>query len=954
MTLNKKEFSIHQWLNLDPQKSGQSQTANAGPINHEFQNVKTINLPTFYGKNNQKNQDHYEQVGINKFFTPGWQGGALKSKASNQLEKLIDTIHIDVIRQWNSVNAFPRITTGLIFENFTNFLNFMNLECKEIIDSKTFWKHLKDENSKYEDILSQYKKVYTLRVAIIYLLKVRFIHALAKQGSVIPKAKDFIYPNAFFTNTFKKGSKFELNSKALESNSFSWYKPAEMIGGLLEKNANLFDELSITEITKSISQKIEYITGKNFAYSHALSQNNFGFFLNSVLINLPIWLSAVEKTNHCSYKVNVDELEIISTKFCGDYLESLSQSHWLAQDNNKYIKWEQILCPDFKSNDFETGYFLKICNELQFLTFLTNIATSQGHDPLKYICEVTKGHLFNRKSTSDPQKNLISEDLSLNESTYDRIVLNICPNNKNNSYHSLINSIEQQQHCLKKHGYLYILTSTKLFIPSQKQKTDFLLKDLKLDTVINLEQIEGKGEAPNYIYVFSKKTDKMINTRESLHHFRLTGVLNAFHEISHLTTGLQNFFMQYFGETPAIYQKELSANFKLEFYQDAILDGTLVYASNKDSSKITHPNFFKSLTNTCLPLSHFFNVNNINFNHENDIIDDNSFLANDDEQDKSYSHIIIVDKKEKDQIKLEIISSELLSVKVQQYGHYGYSYFGVRKKWENLNINAVREYFKTPIGIQIIDLAFNSRATKTKASLSKVLIPKGFVINSEIPNHIHKIFELLNFNKEQILEMAPTKFAQDFNRILPFVTEYKRQYPAQILAMVSNLKLTLSQILFDISVGKDRSIINFKNQIIKTPLLLAKKMPIYPNNQDIYLEFNSESDIDLLDANLTQIRLKTANDKNEKSYYLEIYGQNDLLLKIYSHENMIQFLAFILQQAINFPLGRVIQGIQVPALDDLNAIVASVKNSEASYQQIFNKINQEYLEILNSIITTTN
>ena len=39
-------------------------------------------------------------------------------------------------------------------------------------------------------------------------------------------------------------------------------------------------------------------------------------------------------------------------KFVGDYLESLALSHWLAQDHNSDIKWEQILCPDFKKNDF--------------------------------------------------------------------------------------------------------------------------------------------------------------------------------------------------------------------------------------------------------------------------------------------------------------------------------------------------------------------------------------------------------------------------------------------------------------------------------------------------------------------------------------------------------------------------------------------------------------------------
>src|SRR5205823_2470264 len=119
--------------------------------------------------------------------------------------------------------------------------------------------------------------------------------------------------------------------------------------------------------------------------------------------------------------------------------ESLSLSHWLAQENNINFRWDEVLCPDFKGLEFVSGTFAKICNELQFLTFLSNKADYQGEKPIGYICKIMGGHFRNRKN--NVSQGLLLEDNPFYTSTYDRVVLNLCNFPKNNPQHYLMNQI---------------------------------------------------------------------------------------------------------------------------------------------------------------------------------------------------------------------------------------------------------------------------------------------------------------------------------------------------------------------------------------------------------------------------------------------------------------------------------------------------------------------------------
>jgi hypothetical protein len=347
--------------------------------------------------------------------------------------------------------------------------------------------------------LAQFIEIYSNRVATVTFLKLRFISSLLEKCSIELNDKVLIYPTSFLSQVFKKGSITELNSRALESNLYSWYAPNEALKETMKDLLYLSRDLSIAEIIKTVSTRTQISDDQSKIYSHALSHVGVGLFLNSLQVNLPMWLDALEEK---PIPAQGEQEHIISCKYFGDYLESLSLSHWLAQENNKHFRWDEMLCPDFKGLEFVSGTFTKICNELQLLTFLAHKAENQGSKPVEYICKIMGGHFKNRKN--DHAKNgLLLEDDPFYSSSYDRVVLNLCQFPKNNPQHYLMTQILDQVKYLKPNGYLYVLSSKKLFVPSLRERLEPILNELKAEAIFDLENLKGRGELGSYIYVFT-------------------------------------------------------------------------------------------------------------------------------------------------------------------------------------------------------------------------------------------------------------------------------------------------------------------------------------------------------------------------------------------------------------------------------------------------------------------
>lgn len=944
--MSKKNFQAKDWFGARQSKNNlrTHSSANSAPKmgtqNPDFvpDKIKQALMP-FIPK-----EEMSSEQGFKKYFIPGWTGEALLSKEVKDFNLIIDRIHADCLKQFKSLKTFSRRLKISIYQEFISYAEYMTINCSEIDQYTTFWQAINDEHSPYKSEIAKFINIYSYRVAVIYLLKTRFISVLNAETRHIFDSKQVFYPTSYLAEVFKKGSRKELNSSILEPNVYSWYRPPQHLKSTLERFYHCSRNLCVTEIIKNISLKSQSIIGKNSDYSHALSHKNFGFFLNSLLLNFPLWKQTLDNSLNLNNFYD-KSLEIVSCKFVGDYLESLALSHWLAQDHNSDIKWDQILCPDFRKNNFENGDFLKFTNEIQFLSFLAQIANAQDSDPVDFISSITNGHKQNLLRATNYSQTSLLQDESVADLTYDRIILNLNEFPKNNSQHFMINKILEESMQLKDDGLIFVMSTRKLFIASQKSKIENLLNKLKVESIITLDGVEGKGEVGSYIYILSNRKNIRLNSnKESVFHFRFSSELNSFAQFSNLTRLIQSFFINNLAEIPPLYHKTLNGT-KMEFFQDAIVEGRLIHSTSKDSSKITHPLFFKNLMSSCLPLEAFFDIQQINFEKSNHS-DSPLFEFSGNLDDQQYDHVIIIDKRSKSTTKFEIIPSSILELKSYEYGFASCSYFTIIPKLSPLSIPAINDFYQTSIGKQIVDLTFSTENKKIKANLTQLLLPRFYADTPEMPEHLSRGIKFIDSTAEELINMHPSVIEENFKNIKIIIDDIAQKFPMRITHSLATLRRNLEECLNRLGENVSSKNINFNNPVLKSPLVLSKTYPIYPENPDVYIEFNNENSLQLIHCAFTQFKQKKKELDGIENHVLEIYYNDILVLSLYSDEEMLSFISFILRNLKNVPMSQILQGISVPRLEDLKSII----NSYNSMQRTLSSVAEQLPQILDKLI----
>ena len=937
--MNRKVFQAGNWFH-----KGTVALPNLSSDEDIVENRDSVKLPPFNTKNYDPNS------ALSGYFIPGWNGSALTSKYVQKFNAVLDSIRKDTKEKFLSLNNLNQKLKKAIHDEFFAFLEYKAITCSDLDDYNHFWNEIKNSEAEYREVLDQFIDIYSFRVTVIYTLKMRFIVSLYKSIGVPFELKNAFSPNSSITHLFQRGGQTELKAKSLESNIYSWYRPSDSQSYQISQLVDLSEKLHIAEIIKNLSLKSEALIDEVAEYSHTLSHKNFGLFLNSMLINFPLWLESVTPKINRSYFSNNSQMEIISCKYAGDYLESLSLSHWLAQENNQDIKWDQILCTDFKCNQFDKGHFLRYCHELHFLTFLTELASKQGKSVIRFVSQVMNSHLKNRKESNDAQKSLLMDDFEVNSSTYDRVIINLSHHPKNNVQHFLINQISSQESYLKDNGLIYVLSTKKLFVPSQKSKLEIFLKKFKLEAIINLEEVKGKGEIGNYLYILSKKnqaTWPIDSEKQNCYSFRFSGELQSFQNFEEITSQMQQFFLNQLGELVPMYQKESRSGFRMEFFQDAIVDGRLIHSSSKDSSKITHPHFFNNLMRACHPFDFYFDVKNIHLDDEKYYDETSSFLV---EKQSRSPYVLIVDQRNKNTV-LEIIHEQSLEAKVYSHGRTQCSYFEIYPKWPNLNLNAVQDFFNTKIGGQIIDLTFNNELRKVKANLSKMLLPKFLIQEQHLPTHIAQGLKILSLSGDEITGLHPTQLNKSFQMIEMLASELSKNYPTAMFNSLSSFKKELKYCIDRFGIKNGNSI-NFANPMIKAPLLLSKTRPIYPNNPDVFIDFNNNSDASFLHKPLQRFRRIHNSENDVTSFGIELFCEDERIITLYSDEAMIQFLEFILAQTTQMPLAKILQAVNIPYLEDLKSIISSFHSLQEVLNQVHDRITPMIEGLINSVISS--
>jgi hypothetical protein len=913
--------------------------------------LKTKRMPSFLQAHLPPALPQVEEDKFNPshYFIQGWTGESLNSKSTSVFVKILNKIQGEVKASLFKSNVqMTRKFKRLVFDEFLDYAQMKELNEIDLNDPQVFWDEIRNKTGPHYKSFQLFFEYYSLKVAFIYLAKLRFIKGVCSKLRTEFNQRVVIYPNSFLVGVFAKGSRYELNSKATQANAFSWYTPSLDLAQFIIKNEDIFDQVSVSELIKNYDIKADRYLEMN-TYSHSLSHKNYGLFLNLLMINLPIWLNnRNSKLDQGVSKLSRESLDLIAVKFSGDNLFSHSHSHWLAQENNKHFRWDQVLCSHFEEEKQNECSFSKISNELIFLSFLLKISEHYHEDFREFITSVINGYQSGLKSSNHYQESLFP--MEAGNETYNRIVLNLNSFPKNNAQHYLINRISSQYGNLKAGGTLFAVSNKKLFVPSQKDKVKSLLQKFKVQAIIQLDELKGKGEVGQYIYVLTKRAagEQKID-KESTPVFRVTGDLASFQEFQHVIALFEDFFEKHFFDTPAMYQNTNDQAITLEYFIEAIADGQLIHSSSRDNSKVTHPQYFQKLLKSCYSLSYFFDLENINFEYQVNNNDEFNLMLSDNYY-TSAPLVLIVDRRTKIKTKLEIIPTSALEAKAFEYGRSLCHYYGLTPKWPGLSIDSIIDYFNSPVGEQIIDLTFNDNQKKIKSTVSKVLIPNAYLMQSEVPLHLASALELFKLSSKDLLNMIPSHIEKRFDQSIPFIGEMLEKHPGVILNLLSGFKRQVESALqsFEMNHFKDHSV-NFNNPMIKSPLLMSKTYPIIPENDEIYIEFEGQSQLSSLHAGLQKTKI-VQNPENPELLSLEIFSTNGKVLSMHSHKYLIYFVDFILSNAVSAPINMILKGVKVPSLNDLQRIIHSYKSLKNTLEDISKQIPTVQNQFINKAI----
>lgn len=907
---------------------------------------------------------HARPFNPSEFLIPGWKGEGLITASAIVIKNSLNNLTIDALSLFKKSCSTSKSMKQQTYNEFMHFADYAKLDKSLLGQQNDFWLHMQDESSPLKKHLDDFVKIHCFRAVAIYLFRIKFILDLSKEQNLAVTEDILLNPLSFLGKIFKKDSSTELMAESLQINQYSWYRPSSEYKDSLLKLKDAFESITLTELIKLISTPKDDKIYSIRNYSHSLSHLSFGLLVNELLIKLPTWLHPNSKPKPLnSHKVCLLP-KTINTRFIGNHVSSFALSHWLAQETNiKVSQWNNLICPEFEGLEFIDGQFLKICQELQFLSFLTRVAVEHKYEIIPFICKIMK-----EKYQTNPEElggaqasffNLGAVGPAVTETLYHRIVLNLTELPKTNPHHFLVQQIQSQKNMLKKDGLIFVFTNQKLFVPSHSDRVEQLLKEFKVEAYFNLEELKGKGEIAHFIYVLSKRTaapglnkhllfETNKNVKESCLSFEFKGSLSRFNKFNKLVEELQKFIRQKNAVTTPIYINEIEKEISFEFHQDAIIEGKLLSSvASKDNGHVPHPRFFKNLTESCTSLESFFHIEQITPDDYQAMRQSvaSELLGLKIGPEKQYPLLLIVNQTEPLDVRIELTTTDSYRAKVEQYGTAFFNYFGLIPKNQVINLNVFREFFISPIGHQIIQMQLSDGPTKLKAKLKALLIPSFFSRTRLMPEDLQNAFKMLDYSVAELKSRHPMELQSQFEQVKKRFTDYAEAYPWHLLGLLSHFKLQLKSSLEDFGSNLANAV-NFSNPLIAEGLVKLKTQTIYPNNADVYIDYKIKTHEEL------QLPLTAAVLKKEgEECVLVLKCQDKEIVHLHATSLMNHFIKFVLQNASGVKIADILVNLRIPSLSELSAVTKNVEQIKASKEQLLKETEEMVSAILRNQIS---
>ena len=952
--LDKKNFTAHLWLKNPPSRPTSSTTPRSKP-----------NLTPYLGREetNLSLPLTAKEKTLKKFLIPTWTGASLFSKSANLIKKIQEQLWQDALSQLAKLDSPNSTLKKAALSEYHYFIKKFKNASPTWENQSDFWKLLQQKKPSSQYHLKEFKEYYTFKVATVYLHKIMFMINLADTLSLSLQESDLNSPNSTLNRWFQKKTSHELSCESFRQNQYSWYRPSSHLLCEIRSLSTHFKSLSTGQLMKlSTYRKLKKIDQNfNFSdheYSHALSHRDFGLFINTLLIFFPLWQEQDKFTYPYLNPTKQSFPKVLNTKFSGDKFHNICQSHWLAQDSNLKIFWNEIISPVFSQDLDEKCSFIKICHELNFLTFLVKFSKHQNYPTKELLCHVMKNKYHTQKQNESGQFNLFNHTTdSKKPLSYHRIILTV-PHFSKNAHHQLIQKINHQKSQLVQNGHLYIFTNQNLFVPSQAHKIEQLLKDFKVEALFDFCDLKGKGEISNYLYILKKRsplsplTQKTESQQESILRFRWSGQLKLFGQFQYLVKELYSFFKKKNPHSTPMYSKKLQEDFYFEFYRDSLLKGRLLSSTSKENNNITHPQFLRKMIQNCVPLENFFSIHNI----KNKEKLTSQFLGVDFKKKNYFSHVLVVHRQNPNLVQLELIPFSSYEEKKKEYGTVFYQFFGLVQKIPDLNEKLFQDFFESSIGIQITQISLHSREkSRTKSKLESLFVPKIFAQTRDQSDSPHlnenepalKIFES---TIEEMTTYSARQLKELMSKGLNFLREEKSSSSkAAQLELMNSLKSNFIKIKEQYDredrqedqETQESSEINYAHPLILKPLLKLKRLPFYPN-EEIYFEFNQlrEEDLDLF--------LKDIQQEAVSSHpHLTLYLNEKAHIKVYSDPALLSLIQYLIRSLCDQPVRSIIGNLQLPPLQDLKEILKEFHLKK----QVIQEESQNLCDFMNQFFT---
>lgn len=846
--------------------------------------ISSLSLPSFH-----RRLRPVGELKLEKYLHPGWNAQSLSSKNFFRALSYLETLQQDLIQILVTEN-FPPKHIGLIWQEYKK-----QDHGSHELDIKNFAILLKNANNENSSLYN-FVYYYSARLIMLYFLQLRLLKKLHLELNTQEIARDLFSPPLALSKIFAKGTKRELKAKSLEHNQYSWYRPAELRLPQIYMLYNLSIELSFPETLKLLIrlQKEQ----NNSKYSHAMSHLGMGLLLNCIQVNLPKWQSSQQSTTHVQY----DELHIHSTLYTGDYLEELGVSYWLAQENNKTFSWDELICPHFTvpSKD-HLEVFDYYFHELQQLHLLSEIHKHYKAPLLEFISKIFqqwKNNIYNSH-----QRNLLENDEENISRQYDQVILSALDLGKGNSFHQLIQKINQTLSFIKDDGYILIISNQNIFLPSQSEKVSSLFKSLSPVCTIDLSRLEGKGETGNFFYVFKKRHGAELSYSSTQAHYtlRFSGILSSFHNFCSIPEEINNFFQKFLTTPPSIYQSITNnGSIQFDYFHSPIVNGIQIYSSDQDGQQITHPQFFKNLLKNTMPLNYFFEVSYID--PKDKITSPPTFSMDqllpfkdpsfDSKNSFDQDYILLFDSTDHFSPKTTLAHIKDLRSTIDNFGICDFYYYKLRPLSNRVNISVFKYYLESKVGQQILGITTTNNKNQIRSKINTFLVPT-FILNITNSNMSHLSVEaLLNINIDET----------NFSSILEHSIKTKENINAQI-----------DRTKFEIGNWKE---FNFNTEDIVDALKHMEIYPIYPSNHEFHVSFsNHKKNLNSAVINHHEVSLDSFWGQ------LHLKSNNNLVATIKAVSPQIIFLDYLLKNAPEMTAAEILTKISIPCSSDCTKLI---------------------------------